>query len=206
MKLAKALAKYPEIHIFRVEDSDDDHQANWDVKPTDFPVLLETEGFFIVKASNILPDGTIRDCYIEVSLPERINDCTYYFDGKSFEVSLSYEVEGDVISAVAIDCFGHYELFYSKINPDVGIFILKEGLAISQRRRYIAEDLAYIFRDERRFKEAAEMFQIAVDETPSSHFIYNELAVCYKNIGETAKAEKYHAMFAQENQKAIKAF
>ena len=150
MKLIKALSKYPEVRIFRVEDSDDDDQAEWDVEPIDSLVLQESEDFFIVKAKNILPDGTIQDCYIDVSLPERINDYTYFFDGKSLKVSYTHEVEGDVICAVPIDCFGVYELFYSKVNPDLGMDILKEGLAISEQKHYIAEDLGYILRDEGR--------------------------------------------------------
>lgn len=199
MKLAKALAKFPEVRIFRVEDSDNDDQAKWDVEPADSAVLLESENLFIVKAKNVLPDGTIQDCYIDVSLPERINDNTYYFDGRSIDVIPSHEVDGDVICAVPIDCFGVYELFYSRNNPDLGIEILRVGLSVSEHKRYIAEDLGYILRDEGRFKEAAEMFQITVDETPSSYFIYGELAACYEEIGETAKAEKYKAMFAQED-------
>ena len=199
MKLIQALAKLPEVRIFRIEDSDDDDQAKWDVEPVDFPVLLESEYFFILKAKNVLPDGTIKDCYIDVSLPERINDYTYFFDGKFLKVILSDEVEGDVISAVPIDCFGLYELFYSKINPDLGIDILKEGLAVSEQKHYIAEDLGYIFRDEGRYREAAEMFQIAVDEEPSSYFICGELAACYQVIGETEKAKKYQEIFDREN-------
>jgi tetratricopeptide (TPR) repeat protein len=199
MKLVKALAKFPETRIFCVEDSDDEDQTKWDVKPISARILPEAEGFFIVKGKNISQDGTIRDCYIDISLPERINDHAYVFDGKSLKIGYPYEFEGNIICAVAIDCFGDYELFYSKINPDVGIDILKEGLAISQQKHYIAEDLGYILRDEGRFKEAAEMFQIAVDETPSSYFIYGELATCYEKVGYAEKSEKYKALFAQEN-------
>jgi tetratricopeptide (TPR) repeat protein len=183
MRFVKALAKFPEARIFRVGGSHDNDQTKWDVEPADSPVLLESENLFIVKAKNVLPNGTIKDCYIDVSLPERINDYTYFFDGNSLDVTYSHEVDGDVICAVPIDCFGLYELFYSKINPDLGINILKEGLAICKEKHYIAEDLGYILRDEGRFNEAAEMFQIAADETPSSYFIYGELAACYEKIG-----------------------
>ena len=81
MKLIKALAKFPEVRIFRVGDSDDDNQSEWDVEPIDSLVLPESENFFIVKAKNVVSDGVIRDCYIDVSLPERINDYTYFLDG-----------------------------------------------------------------------------------------------------------------------------
>ena len=199
MKLIQALAMFPEFQIFRVEDSDDDDQEKWDVEPVNSPVLLESENFFILKAKNILPDGTIRDCYIDVSLPERINDYTYFFDGMVLEVSYTQEVEGDVICAIPIDCFGVHELFYSKINPDLGIVILKEGLAVSDQKHCIAEDLGYILRDEGRFQEAAEMFQISVDENPSSYFTFGELAACYQEIGEKEKAKKYREIFDREN-------
>ena len=83
--------------------------------------------------------------------------------------------------------------------PDIGIEILKQGLVASPHKTYIAEDLGYILRDEIRFAEAAEMFQIAVDAEPSSYFIYGELAGCYEEIGQTDKARKYRAMFENAN-------
>jgi tetratricopeptide (TPR) repeat protein len=198
MKLIKALARYPGTRIFRVEHSEVD-QANWEAEPIDSAVLLESEDFYIVKAKHILSNGAIQDCYMDISLPERINDYTYFFNGESLKVYYSYELDGDVICAVPIDCFGVYLLFYSKINPDIGIKILKEGLTISSRKAYIAEDLGYILRDEGRFREAAEIFQISVDEIPSSNYIYGELAACYAQIGKTEKAEKYQKMFDQYN-------
>jgi tetratricopeptide (TPR) repeat protein len=200
MKLIQALASYPNTRIFRVDHSEDDDQAKWDVEPIESTVLDESDDFFIVKAKNILPDGTVKDCYMDVSLPERINDYAYFFDGKSLKVDYPYCLEGDFISAVPIDCFGVYELFYSKLKPDTGIKILKAGLSVSKRKGCIAEDLGYILRDEGRFKEAAEMFQIAVDETPSSYFIFGELAGCYKELGETEKANRYKALFDRDNE------
>ena len=197
MKLIKALAHYPEIHIFRVVEQSNDNQTNWEVEPLDWVVLQESEGFYIVKAKHILPNGIIQDCYIDISLPERINDYAYFGDGRSLKVYYPYELEGDIICAVPIDCFGVYTLFYSKINPDIGIEILKKGLTISSRKAIIAEDLGYILRDEDRFSEAAEMLQISTDETPSSTYIYGELAACYAKIGETEKAEKYQKIFEQ---------
>lgn len=199
MKLIEALAKFPETRIFHVKDSDSKDPANWDVEPVFSLILLESDGFFIVMAKNSLPDGTIRDCYMDISLPERINEYAYFYDGKSLKVDYSYQFEGDIICAVPIDCFGVYELFYSKINPGIGIDILKEGLALSQQKHNIAENLGYILRDECRYQEAAKMFQISVDAAPSSYYIYGELAACYQQIGETEKAEKYQKIFDQQN-------
>jgi tetratricopeptide (TPR) repeat protein len=200
MKLIKALAEYPKTLIFRrVNHSDDADEANMEVEPINSLILLESKDFFIVKAKNILANGIVKDCYMDISLPERINDYAYFFDGKSLIADYPGKFDGDIICAVPIDCFGVYELFYSKINPDIGINILKEGLIASRQKHFIAEDLGYILRDEKRFSEAAEMFQIAVDENPSSYFIYGELAACFAAIGETKKAKKYQEMFAREN-------
>jgi tetratricopeptide (TPR) repeat protein len=161
----------------------------------DAPVLSEQDGFFIIQAKNILPDGTIRECYIDVSLPERISDYAYYVHGGSLEARYHHEFEGEIICAVPISSFGVYELFYSKTQPDVGIEILKGGLSSSPQKAAIAEDLGYILRDERQFQEAAEMFDIAAQEGPSSYFIYGELAGCYDETGNKELADKYRKMF-----------
>ncbi len=192
--LIEAVTGHPNARIFLVKEHVYD-EPDWDVEPLDGTVLVADSGFYILKAKHILPDGTIQDCYIDMSLPERIVDYVYFFEGRSLRLADLRSVPGDVICAVPIDCFGDYELFYSKIDPEVGIQVLREGLAQSPRKHIIAEDLAYILRDERRYKEAAEMFQLAANEGASSYFIYGELAACYSMIGETAKAEKYQLLF-----------
>jgi len=197
MRLVDALTQHPDVPIFTVLDSDADDKSEWDVTPIDASVLAESEhhDFFIVKAKNILPDGTDTDCYIDICLPERISDYAYFLRGDHLDVRYHHEFDGEIICAVPIDCFGVYDLFYSRTVPDIGIDILKQGLVASPHKTYIAEDLGYILRDENRFAEAADMFQIAVDAEPSSYFIYGELAGCYDEIGQTDKANKYRAMF-----------
>ncbi len=197
MKLIDALSLHPRVSIFAVLNADAEDKSKWDVLPMKESVLAESEDhdFFIVKAKHIQPDGAVADCYIDICLPERISDFVYFLRKKRVEFCYHHECEGDVICAVPIDCFGLYELFYSKIAPDVGIDILKRGLKKSPNKTYIAEDLGYIFRDEERFAEATEMFQIAVDSEPSSYFIYGELADCYEEVGQAAKAKKYRTMF-----------
>lgn len=200
MNLLKTLTQHPNIPIFgRIEglESDCDDQDDLFLEPIESDVLRESEisWFFIVKAKHILPDRTIRDCYIDVCLPERISDYAYFVSEGEIKKGYHHEFDGDIICAVPIDCFGVYELFYSKILPDIGIEILKRGLAVSESKRYIAEDLGYILRDEERFAEAAEMFQISVDHEPSNYFIYGELAACYEEIGELDKAGRYRDLF-----------
>lgn len=195
MRLIQAVIDYPAVRIFRVADSDSDDKNEWDVEPADASTLSEEDGLFIVKAKNILPDGAVKDCYIDISLPERISDSAYFLRGDALQAGAFHEFEGEIICGVPIESFGVYELYYSRTAPDTGIEILKKGIGAARRKQAIAEDLGYIFRDERRFKEAIEMFQIAVDEGPSSYFIYGELAGCYDEIRNKEMAEKYRRMF-----------
>ena len=205
MKLFDAITQFPQISIFgRIEglenDEDGDGIDSWYVEPIDAPVLLESEisDFFVVKAKQVLPNRTSRDCYMDICLPERINDYAYFLHGHEIEFRYTHECDGDVICTVPIDCFGVYELFYSRIAPDLGIDVLRKGLALSQNKQHIAQDLGYILRDERRFAEAAKAFQLAVDVGPSSYFIYGELASCYDEIGDAANARKYFDLFGSK--------
>jgi hypothetical protein len=195
MRLQEAIETHPKVRILRVIDSDADQKSEWDVEIADAPVLSQEEGFFILKAKNILPDGTIRDCYIDVSMPERISDYVYQLQGASLDVRYHHEFEGEVVCAVPISSFGVYELFYSKTKPEVGIEVLQDGLRSSAEKAAIAEDLGYIFRDERRFREAAEAFELAVQQGASSYFIYGELAGCYDETGNKELADKYRKLF-----------
>lgn len=195
MRLQEAIETHPEVRILRVLSSDSEQKSEWDVEIADAPVLSQEDGFFILKAKHILPDGTMRDCYIDVSMPERITDYAYQIQGGSLEVRYHHEFEGEVVCAVPISSFGVYDLFYSKTKPEVGIEVLQGGLRSSAEKAAIAEDLGYILRDERRFGEAAEAFELAVQQGASSYFIYGELAGCYDETGNKELAAKYRKLF-----------
>jgi hypothetical protein len=195
-KLAAALTGNPEVKFFRVLDSESPQPDGWELEPLQTELLSDTEsdGLHVMKACNILPDHSIRDCHMDIFLPERISDYAFFLEKESFRFGYRHQFPGEIIPAAAIDCFGLYDLFYSRISPEVGINVLKRGLAIAKRKRCIAEDLGYIFRDEKRFREAAEMFKIAVDEGPSSSFICRELAAVYAELGNTEDEKKYMEM------------
>ncbi len=202
-KFVDAISANVHVKFFRVLDSGAEHPRDWQLEPLQTELLSDTEadGYHVMKALNILPDATIHNCYIDMNLPERISDYAFILETGSLRYGLHHEFPGEIIPAVALDCFGVYELFYSKNRPQIGIDILKQGLAIARRKGYIAEDLGYILRDERRFREAAEMFKVAVEEEPSSYFIYGELAGAYAELGDSANEKKYSAMFKLAEQR-----
>lgn len=192
-----AMSAYPNTKFFRVADSRVEHPAEWELEPLETDLLSDTDSFglHVMKALNLLPDESIRECYMDINLPERISDYAFVVEGSTLRFGYHQEFPGEILPAFALDCFGLYELFYLKRKPQLGIDILKRGLAIAKRKHYIAEDLGYIFRDERRFGEAVEMFKIAAEEGASSYFIYGALAEAYAELGDSANEKKYSAMF-----------
>ena len=200
MGLIDVLNAHPKISIFgRIEglesESEDEDILEGEFDPIDAPVLRESEisSLFIVRAKHVLPDGTVHDCFMDVMLPERVCECVYFPQGNCIETRALQELEGEVVCAVPIDSFGDYELFYSRIAPEIGIEVLRQGLAVAGNKGNIASDLGYIFRDEGRFAEAAEAFEIAASETTDS-WIFAELAACYRQLGDEVNAAKYDGL------------
>jgi hypothetical protein len=195
--LIEAITKHPTVNAFRRVERGGDDQREWEYVPEAGEVVADADqdGFYILGAMNIRSKSDVRRCYMDISTPERINDYAYFLNGRGLRHDYPHKLAGEFIPAIAIDGFGIYELFYSKTAPDLGIEVLRRGLAASKRKHFIAEDLGYILRDEGRHREAAEMFQMAVDEEVSSYFIYGELAELYHKLGENEKHEKYAALF-----------
>ena len=181
--------------IFKVTNDDNDNELLWTIKPTNFQLIPEDEGHYFVKAVQTLPNSTI-DCFINIVTPERIADFVIKLDstGKAILENF-YEQENSVISAVASDCFGDYELFYSKENPQIGIDILKNGLEIAKNKNIVAEDLGYILRDENRTQEAIDAFLISEQFGPSSEYTFYELGQLFETLGQTDKQLEYEKKY-----------
>jgi hypothetical protein len=196
-ELIQAITQHPTVNAFRRLERNGDDPRRWEYAPVPGEVVADADqdGFYVLGALNIRSKTDVRRCYMDISTPERINDYAYWFDGGRLCYDYPRKIGGEFIPAIAIDGFGVYELFYSKIAPGLGIDVLRRGLAASKRKNCIAEDLGYILRDEGRNREAAEMFQIAADEKVSSCFIYGELAQLYRKLGETQNHKKYAAIF-----------
>jgi hypothetical protein len=194
-----AVVANPEVKFFCVLDSESEDPREWVLKPLRAELLssAESHGHHVIKSLQVLPDGTVRKCYMNMSLPERISDYAFFVEERLLCFGHHHQFPGKIIPADAIDCFGVYEQFYVKSQPQLGIEILKRGLTASRRKVYIAQDLGYIFRVERRYEEAIEMFKVAIDEGPSSSFIYAEVAAAYGDLGDAENETNYRLMYKQ---------
>jgi tetratricopeptide (TPR) repeat protein len=181
--------------VFVVTNQDEEDELNWTIEPTDFDLLPEEENIYYVKAYQVSADSTY-DCYLGIMTPERIAETVVKRKPSGQIVAESiYDQEQTIIPAVASDCFGDYELFYAKENPQIGIDILKDGLTKATNKNIVAEDLGYILRDENRIEEAIEAFNISEQTGPSSEYVYLELSRLYRDIGQTENELKYKQKF-----------
>lgn len=181
--------------VFVVTNQDDEDELNWTIEPTDFDLLPEEENIYYVKAFQVSADST-SDCYLGIMTPERIAETVVKREPSGLIVTESiYDQEQTIIPAVASDCFGDYELFYAKENPQIGIDVLKDGLEKAINKNVVAEDLGYILRDEERIDEAIEAFKISEQNGPSSEYTFLELSRLYKRLGQKSLQLDYENKF-----------
>jgi hypothetical protein len=194
MKLKQALFQMPDVSIFQV-DSDDESFLDWEVEPIIAPTLAADyvrdeilDGLFIIKAVHISTEGELEDCYLDVVMSERISETAYLQSNGEIVGIMSYRVSGEIIPTVAIEGFGLYELFYSRLKPEIGLSVLRNGLKVAKRKGYIAADMAYILRDENRKLEAIEAFDIVIAEGEANEYTYLERAALREETGDLAGA------------------
>lgn len=181
--------------VFIVTEQDDDNELHWTIEETDFELIPEEENYYFVKAFEISEkEKTV--CYLGIMTPERIAEIVIKqgSNGQT-KVESIYDQEKSIIPSVASECFGDYELFYSKENPQIGIDILKSGLKIATNKNVVAEDLGYILRDEGRIGEAVEAFKISEENEPSSECTFWELAGLYEQLGQIDKQTEYRQKY-----------
>lgn len=194
MQFSHFLLEESGVRILRVEGSGglgSESFMEWEVIPIETDVLFAQDGFFILCAFQIMGPNEKIDCFIDLTMPERIADYAYFISSGTVCRKHLHECDGDVICAIPIDGSGVYDLFYSKINPELGLSVLRRGLELTARKTFIAEDLGYIYRDEGRIEEAIQAFSISASEEPSSYFIYQELAELHEQLGQTELSKKY---------------
>ena len=196
MKL-KDIYKERNTNVFIVTEQDDDNELNWTIESTDFELIPEEENYYFVKAFEI-SENEKTDCYIGIMTPERIAEIVIKqgSNGQT-KVESIYEQVKSIIPSIASECFGDYELYYSKENSQIGIDILKSGLTIATNKNVVAEDLGYILRDEGRIEEAIEAFKISEENGPSSEYTFWELAGLYEQLGQTDKQKEYKQKYKE---------
>jgi len=178
-----------------VTNQEDENQLNWSIKPTELESLPNNENLYLVKAFEFLKHKTIQ-CYLIIATPERIVETAIVPTPEGNpSVKSIYEIENKIIPAIASECYGNYELYYAKENPQVGIDILKDGIGHAINKNIVAEDLGYILRDEGRVLEAIEAFKISEENEPSSEFIYLELSVLFERLGNAKEQQRYQQKF-----------
>jgi len=185
--------EYAKINIFRVNNPGDPFNQ-WELEPLELDVLsvsLESDlsGLFVVKAFLVETQIKVQGCYMDITLPERVSENAYFWIENQLIEKHQGKLEGDVIPQVAINHSGVYELFYSRRNPELGIEILQNGLKLVERKSAIAEDLAYILRDEQRHEEAIEAFSMVIAEDSTNYFSFIERAQLLDKIGNHQKAD-----------------
>jgi hypothetical protein len=199
VKLRQALLGQPKASIYQVDLSDfeDDNFLEWDVTPINAEILAAEyvqegmlDGLFLLKALFLSQQNEPRSCYLDVSMPERISDSAYFPEGDTIIRSDLYKLQGEVIPLVAIEGFGVYDMFYSHINPEVGLNVLRQGLSLAKRKSFIAADMGYILRDEQRHEEAISAFTIAIEEDPASPNLYIERAMLMDLVGDERGAQE----------------
>jgi len=181
-----------ETVLFEVVQEKSDNPLKWKIKPTTEKLIPNTDGHFIVRAKMISNDRNVQDCFIDLSLPERISDFIIYQTDNGLEFTESYKLnDKEVIPVIASECYGVYELYYSKNYPEIGIEILRTGLEISNNPAIIAEDLGYILRDENKYQESIDAFLISEKHGVSSEYIYQEIRDLYLQLDNKEKADEY---------------
>ncbi len=184
MKLSELLFEDNKFLIFQIgEKNNFESEEFWDwiLLPIESKTLSAEsinndilDGYFIIKARWIKEYGEVENCYINITMPERISDEVYIKRDNKIIRLPSYELRGEFVPSVSIEGFGVYELFYSKLQPEIGIQVLRDGLISATKKAAIAGDLAYILRDEGRHSEAIEAFTMVIEEENSEYAMPNE--------------------------------
>ena len=205
LNLLQALTSPGDFRAFRLvegEELDLERFQEWVVEPVPGEVFEEKDGLFLLRAFQVPESGKEIECFIDLTMPERISDMAYFVTGETVNREYLHECDGEVICAVPINGFGQYDLFYSRTNAELGISVLRHGLERANGKTFIAEDLGYILRDEGRLEEALEAFRISADEDPSTDFINVEIAEICDQLGNPSLAKLYRDRCSSQDQPA----
>jgi tetratricopeptide (TPR) repeat protein len=200
MKLSQALFKEPWQAYQVVTDVDDDGDSfsDWELQPLMGPTLAPEDvddvfqGLFIIAAQAVSTSAAPQSCYMDLTLPERIAEHHFLLtDGRITRRRGLHPQNATVIPAIGIEALGVYKLYFAKQNPSAGINILKSGMEQARDRSYLAYDLAFLLRDEKRYGEAIDALTVFLKEHSEphlAHILYNERSRMYAALGQADKA------------------
>ena len=151
-----------------------------------------TDGYFVLEGLLVHADGRIEKAYTDVSLPERETNWHFLLRNKEIVRGRGTLIpDAQVIPAVAIEKFGVYDQYYVKGHPEVGLQVLRDGLAVAKLKGPIAFDLAYILRDEKRYSEAIKAFTLAINLGKGVNYLcYSERAKLFTKLGNQEAADR----------------
>ena len=189
MKLFEAINNHPSAAVFRRISARSSNHETWEFHPVEGSTLKNGgDDYFVIKALQVISQDEIVECYMDMSMPERLADFAFFLRDGELDTRSIYQCRGKVIPAIAIEKFGVYEQFYCKSCPEVGLNVLRKGLSVAEIRWPIAVDMGYILRDEGRHDEAIDAFSMAIDEGETDNpFYYEERAQLYDKRGDTHK-------------------
>ncbi len=199
MKLGATLF-HTDCKIFEVVESDlAGDYLDWNLVPLAGQTLAReytlsglTAGYFVLEGLLVHADGRIEKAYTDVGLPEREIDYHFLLRNKEIVRGRGTLIpNAQVIPIVAIEKFGAYDQYYVKGHAEVGLRVLREGLAVAKLKGPIAFDLAYILRDEKRYSEAVEAFTLAINLGKGiNYFCYLERAKLFTKLDNQEAADR----------------
>lgn len=214
-KLKNALFREPWL-AYRVADAaidDCDNFEEWDLEPISGATLSAEqvngpfEGLFIVAAQEVLSKG-VQPCYLDLALPERIAEHRFVeTDGRIRRLRGRRTENGTVIPSIGIEKLGDYTLFFAKEDPLAGIDVLRNGIAHARHGEYLANDLASLLADQKRYNEAIEALSMVIEEggsaeiSPILHLLYKRRLQLFRSLGRMDEAEADKRRYALAFQK-----
>lgn len=199
LKLAATLFR-TEYKIFEVVDSDlAGGYQDWNLVPLEGQTLAKentlsglADGYFVLEGLLVHADGKVEQAYTDVGLPERNIDWHFLLRNQEIVRGRGTLIpNAQVIPAVAIEKFGVYDQYYVKGHAEVGMKVLRDGLAVAKSKGPIALDLAYILRDEKRYAESVEAFTLAINQGDGiDYFCYSERAKLFTKLNNHEAADR----------------
>ena len=219
MKLSDCLFTSASAGIYKVvtdwEERIDTEYTAWELQPVNALTLApgaepgeDPYGLFVVKALIVIAPGKTEPCYLEIVIPEGITESVYtQEEGRIVQKDIPPWSGLKAVPAIAIEAVVSEDVYYSRIDPEVGLEVLRKGLATAKKKWPIAQVMATILRCEKRFREAEEAYSIVIAECPRRLLPYNygDRALVRDALGDAAGAasdrEQAERVFGRKDRK-----